>query len=83
MDETKGTRIVTTRDQRFRSPDFPGWGDPNYVDYLDDLPAGQTGVIVDVESHGSNPWRRYGILLDSGHRASGRVSGTDFEVFKS
>lgn len=83
MDETKAIRIVTTRDQRFRTPDFPGWGDPDYADHLVDLPAGQTGVITGKESHNSNPWTRYSIKLDSGHRASGRVDGTDFRVVES
>ncbi len=70
---TKGTKITITAAMRFRTPDFPGWSDPNYQDFLVDLPAGQAGVVTDVESHGSNPWTRYTVRLDSGHRTSGVV----------
>lgn len=75
----KGHRVTTTKPMRFLAADFPGWGDPNYADYFVDLPAGQHGVISDVESHGSNPWTRYTILLDNNCRTSG-VYPTDIRI---
>jgi len=40
---------------------------------------GDEGVIRNVESHGSNPWTRYSIVLDSGLSASG-IADDQFEV---
>lgn len=75
----KGRGIVSmeTRTRRL-SQDFPGWGAPDYREHLLPIPAGLTGVVTTVESHGSNPWTRYTVMFDDGTRASGLCLGTDF-----
>lgn len=59
-------------------PDFPGWGHPDAVSYLREIPAGLAGVITQVESHGSNPWTRYSIRYP-GLTTHGAVPGVDFD----
>lgn len=75
----KGREVVAleTRHRRL-AVDFPGWGADNYRDFLLPIPAGLTGVVTTVESHGSNPWTRYTVRFDDGTRASGLCLCTDF-----
>jgi hypothetical protein len=74
--EGRRVRALVTRHQR-RSVDFPGWGAEDYRDYLLDIPEGLTGVVTDVESHGSNPWTRYSVRFSDGTTASGLALGED------
>ena len=57
---------------------FPaGWnGDWDNVGWLDPQP-GLAGTVAGVESHGSNPWTRYGVRFDDGSYAAGLCLGTD------
>lgn len=66
-----GSSFVTLAPQRARHADFPGWDAPNYADFFVDHPAGVTGTITHIESHGSNPWTRYSVLYADGSRGSG------------
>lgn len=77
---TKGTKIRMIESRRMLAANFPGWGDPNYADFFVQCEIGDSGVITDVESHGSNPWTRYSIRLANGSRQHGLVLGTHFEV---
>lgn len=73
-----GTRCRTTRPLRFLDPDFPGWGHPDDRDHFADLPAGTVVTIRSTESHGSNPWTRFGIVTADGCHKSG-VDPADLE----
>lgn len=70
---TRGTRVkmTTANAGRALTEFFPGWGAPGYMDHLVDIQPGWTGTITDIESHGANPWTRYGIRFDNGTRAFG------------
>lgn len=50
---------------------------------LAEVPAGTTGVVTSVESHGSNPWTRYVVTYPvapvGAARGWGQCPGTDFE----
>jgi hypothetical protein len=72
-------KATTLRPMRFRSPDFPGWGDPDYADYFVDLPAGIEVTVERTESHGAKPWTRYGIVDNAGNRTNG-IDPADLEV---
>ena len=63
--------VKATLRQKAHTPDFPGWGDPNYAAYLVPIQAGWLGTITNVENHGMNPWTRYSIRFDNGCRAYG------------
>jgi hypothetical protein len=63
--------------------DFPGWGadfETVVKPYLEAhrLQHGEVGRIVDIESHGSNPWTRYTVEFEDGGRVSGMYP-TDLE----
>jgi len=75
-------RALTTR-TRALAVDFPGWGAPNYADFLVPILEGAHGVVTSVESHGSNPWTRYTIRFADGTRASGLCLGSDIEFASS
>lgn len=62
---------TTAKPIRFRSPDFPGWGAPDWADYFVDLPAGIPVTITGTEQHGANPWTRYAIVDGDGNRTNG------------
>lgn len=82
-DFRKGQSVVIRENVRgnYLSADFPGWGADNYDEHL--LPiasiAGMRGVVTTVNSHGSNPWTRYCILLENGGRIIDGVPGDDFD----
>jgi len=79
----KGSKVVAVETSHRRlAVNFPGWGAPDYVDYLLPIPAGMTGVITDVESHGSNPYTRYGVEFADGTTAHGLMMDTDARVLK-
>lgn len=42
-------------------------------------PAGELGRVVDVESHGHNPWTLYGVRFDESGDFHGLAAGSDFE----
>ncbi len=83
MEELRTGTKVRTREgvtvRRFAA-DFPGWGAENYRDFLIETPAGLTGMITSVNSHGSKPWTRYSIRLDDGSYLSDVIPGRDFDV---
>jgi hypothetical protein len=77
MNQTKAALPVGTPIQfldssrvKYCAADFPGWGDPRYPEFLHST-AGQPGVVVGYESHGSAPYTRLCINLDNGGRAWG------------
>ena len=77
---TKGARITALGSKTRRlAVNFPGWGDPNYANYLMSVPAGLIGEVTSVESHGSNPWTRYSVRFTDGTTASGMCLGTDID----
>lgn len=51
--------------------DFPGWGAPDYADYLIPIQPGEPVWITDVESHGAAPFTRYSVEFPDGSRAYG------------
>jgi hypothetical protein len=69
----KGRRVVTTHKIHGNrlAKDFPGWGTTNYDDFLVPMQGGLHGTVINVESHGSNPWTRFGIEFDDGSHAYG------------
>lgn len=76
-----GRRIVARETETRRlAVDFPGWGHPDCSKFIEDIPVGLAGEIIDVESHGSNPWTRYGVRFDDGTRANGLVLGKDIQL---
>lgn len=74
-------RLLPTATGNCLTPDFPGWGAPDYADYLTPVAqfAGQIGIVRSVNSHGSNPWTRYSILIETGHYLIDGIEGRDFE----
>jgi hypothetical protein len=73
-----GQRVITLACKHRRlAVNFPGWGAPDYADYLLPIPAGLTGTVTAVESHGSNPWTRYTVKLDDGTRIIGAIEGAE------
>lgn len=48
-----------------------GWDAPDHLDYMPALEPGWAGTITDVESHGANPFTRYGIRFDNGITSHG------------
>lgn len=79
-DYRKGTAVVVLpacKTRRF-GPDFPGWGVENAASFLLEPVAGLTGVVTNVESHGSNPWTKYGVRFADGTTSNGLVEGVDF-----
>ncbi len=76
-----GRRVVALNSGvRALKPGFPGWQHPDYESYLVETPAGLAGTINNVESHGMNPWTRYGVTWEDGTKASGLVLGRDFKL---
>jgi hypothetical protein len=77
----RGQRVITTATVHGNrlAADFPGWGDPNYADYLIPQQPGLTGTVVDVESHGSDPYTRYTVRFDDGTRDMGLAEGRDIQ----
>ena len=73
-------RVLPTFGGNVLDAEFPGWGADNYGDFLRPPTADMTGVVRDVEKHGSNPWTRYSLRFDDGSGTSGAVLGKDFEV---
>lgn len=79
----KGARVVLRHGLRgnYLDRDFPGWGEPDAYDHLIplDTVGGMEGVVTSVNSHGSNPWTRYTILLDNGGRLIDGIADSDFD----
>lgn len=73
-------RVLPTFRGNVLAADFPGWGDPNYADYLHRPTIGQTGTIVSVEQHGNAPFTRYAVRFDDGTRSPGLALGADVEM---
>lgn len=72
---------LDTERQTKRIPaDFPGWDAADAADRLLPIPAGLTGVITSVESHGSHPYTRYAVRFGDGSHAPGLVLGEDIEL---
>ncbi|WP_069164573.1 hypothetical protein [Nocardia altamirensis] len=69
--EGRRVRTLDTIHGNGFAPSFPGWDAPDCLDHLKPLEAGWLGTIHNVESHGANPWTRYGITFDNGIRANG------------
>lgn len=69
----KGRRVRTLDTIRGRgyAPDWPGWQAPDHLEHMPDLEPGWVGTITNVESHGANPWTRYGIEFDNGVSTNG------------
>lgn len=82
-DHMKGAAVVVREAVRgnYLAEDFPGWGAPNYEDFLVPLTeaAGLSGIVTSVNSHGSNPWTRYSIRLENGGYIIDGVPGNDFD----
>ncbi|MBO0879458.1 MAG: hypothetical protein J2P17_03620 [Mycobacterium sp.] len=81
-DKYRPIRTLAHPNSRRLAVDFPGWGHPDYARYLLDIPEYLTGIVVNVESHNSNPWTRYSVRFVDGTSASGLVAGEDFEFTK-
>lgn len=75
-----GDRVRLIRSIRLLGADFPGWGDPSYPDHFVQGPEGLSGVVTYVESHGSNPWRRFSVRFDDGSSSSGLCLGLNLEL---
>jgi len=75
----KGATVTLTGKGRTRrlAADFPGWGKESASDFIDTGATGLTGIVVSVESHGSNPWTRYSVRFIDGSSASGLCEGRD------
>jgi hypothetical protein len=69
-DSDRGMTVTLREPRRALAPNFPGWEHYTQDDFVDHEP-GITGVIVSVESHGSNPWTRYSVRWEDGSRSSG------------
>jgi hypothetical protein len=81
-DHHMGRNVVTLETQHRRfAVDFPGWGADDYADYLLPIPELLFGEVIGVESHGSNPWTRYGVRFEDGTTAHGLVLGQDIEFY--
>jgi hypothetical protein len=81
-DFRKGQSIVTKASHiKVLLPTFPGWGAPveEYSQHIAPLPVGMAGRVQHVNSHGSNPWTRYSVLLEDGSRLIDGVAGRDFD----
>lgn len=82
-DFRKGATVVVREEVRgnYLDVNFPGWGDAGAYDHLIPMTsvAGMAGTVTSVNSHGSNPWTRYSILLANGGRVIDGVPGTDFD----
>lgn len=77
----KGRKVTTLDTNHRRFPvDFPGWGAANAADTLLPIPAGLTGVITSVESHGIAPYTRYCVKFPDGTHTSGLALGTDIKL---
>lgn len=71
-----GAPVITRRGVQSRrfAVDFPGWDAPNAADFLLPIEAGLSGVVIDVESHGSAPYTRYAVKFTDGTHAAGLFS---------
>jgi hypothetical protein len=74
----RSVRALATGHRRLVA-DFPGWGSPGHQDFLLPIPPGLSGVVSDVESHGTAPWTRYSVRFPDGTSASGLSLGQDIE----
>lgn len=61
-------------------PGFPGWDAEGHEAFLDSIPIGLAGVVVDTEHHGSAPWTRYVVEFHDGSRANGLIMGVDIKL---
>lgn len=73
MSLKRGSRVIAGANiqQRRHAVDWPGWEHPDHKNFLLDIPAGLTGTVIWVESHGSNPWTRYSVRFDDDSTAHG------------
>lgn len=79
----KGDHVVIREGVRgnYLDAQFPGWGQPDAHDHLIPMEsvAGMTGVVISVNSNGSNPWTRYSLRLANGGHVIDAVPGVDFD----